>query len=239
MSTTTMVKTLQRNVGKSIQRVEDARLVSGHGKYVDDLRPTGTVYCAILRSPHAHAKILKVDVSKAVTDPNVLAVITGEDVRNLCDPVPPYLGAPVLHYCIAVDKARFVGEPVAAVAASDRYAAVDALDLIEVEYELLPVALDPVEAMKPESPLLFEELRTNVVWHKTFEFGNVDEAFKSADLKFSHELRLHRYSSTPLETFVCTSFYNRGTGSLDIWSNTQAGRNHVQVPLSWAQVGWQ
>ncbi len=148
-------------------------------------------------------------------------MITGEDVRKLCDPVPPYLGVPVLHYCLAVDKVRFVGEPVAAVAASDRYSAADALELIEVEYEIFPVVLDPVDAMSPASPLLFEELRTNVVWHKTFEFGNPDRAFREADITFSHTLTIHRYTSAPLETFVCTSWYHKGTETLEVWSNTQ------------------
>lgn len=218
---TTTLKSITRNVGKSVQRVEDVRLTSGYGRYVDDFKDPDTLYCAILRSPYGHARILNIDASKAVAHPNVLSVITGNDVRKVCDPVPPYLGAPVLHYCLAVDKVRFVGEPVVAIAATDRYSAEDALELVEVEYEKLPVVLDPAEAMKPTSPLLFEELRTNVVWHKNFEFGNVNEAFKSADVTFSHELRLHRYTSTPLETFVCTARFNNATGELDILSNTQ------------------
>jgi 2-furoyl-CoA dehydrogenase large subunit len=221
LATVTVTKTEQRTVGQSIQRVEDTRLTSGRGKFVDDVKLAGTLYCAILRSTYAHAKILKVDASRALANPNVLSVITGDDVRILCDPVPPYLGVPVLHYCLAADKVRFVGEPVAAVAALDRYAAEDALESIEVEYEPLPCVLDPVEAMQDGGPILFEELRTNVVWHKTFEFGKVDESFENADFKFFHELRLHRYTSTPLETFVCTSSFDRGTGSLDVWSNTQ------------------
>src|SRR5579875_2137402 len=113
----TALETARRNIGKSIERIEDSRLITGRGIYVDDIKQAGMLYCAILRSPYAHARILKVDASKASAHPNVLAVITGEDVLKLCDPVPPYLGAPVLHYCLAVDKARFVGEPVAAVAA--------------------------------------------------------------------------------------------------------------------------
>ena len=217
----TALKSVLRNVGRSVQRVEDARLTSGHGRYVDDFKDPNTLFCGILRSPYAHARILSIDVSKAVAHPNVLAVITGSDVREVCDPVPPYLGAPVLHYCLAVDKVRFVGEPVAAVAATDRYSAEDALELIDVEYEKLPIVLDPAEAIKSTSPILFEELRTNVVWHKTFEFGNVNEAFKTAEHTFVHELRLHRYTSTPLETFACTSRFNKATGDLDILSNTQ------------------
>ncbi len=218
---TAIVRSLSKKVGKSVTRVEDARLTSGRGTYVDDIKHGGTIYCAILRSPYAHAKILKVDASAAKAHQDVLALITGEDVRKLCDPVPPYLGAPVLHYCMAIDKVRFVGEPIAAVAATNRYAAEDALELIETEYEPLPVVLDPMEAMRDESPLLFEELRTNVVWHKTFEFGKVNEAFMEADITFSHELRLHRYTSAPLETFTCISLFNKATGVLDVWSNTQ------------------
>jgi 2-furoyl-CoA dehydrogenase large subunit len=211
----------RQNTGKSLERIEDSRLMTGRGTYVDDIKQTGMTYCAILRSPYPHARILKVDTSKASAHPNVLAVITGEDVMRLCDPVPPYLGAPVLHYCLAVDKARFVGEPIAAVAATDKYVAADALELIDVEYEPLPVVLDPLEAMKPNAPVLFEEVGTNIAWNKRFEFGKVEEAFAKADLTFSHTLRIHRYTSTPLETFVCTSWYHPGTGVLDIWSNTQ------------------
>ena len=218
---TTLREAQDRNVGKPVLRVEDERLTTGEGSYVDDARPAGTVFCAILRSPYAHAKILSVDASRARAHPGVLAVITGEEVRKRCDPVPPYLGAPVLHYCLAIDKVRFVGEPVAAVAAVDRYAAEDALELIDIEYEELPPVLDPVEAMEPGSPLLFEELRTNIVWQKSFEFGKVEEAFQGADLTFSHTLRVHRYTSTPLETFACTSWFHRGTQVLEVWSNTQ------------------
>ncbi|MDA4128844.1 MAG: xanthine dehydrogenase family protein molybdopterin-binding subunit [Thaumarchaeota archaeon] len=217
----TILKSKKRNVGKSVVRIEDRRLTTGRGSFVDDVKRQGTTYCAILRSPYAHARILKVDATAALAHPNVLAVITGEDVRRLSEPVSPYLGAPVLHYCLGVDKVRFVGEPVAAVAATDRYSAVDALELIDVEYEPLPTVLNPLEAMEETSPKLFEELGTNVVWHKRFEFGNVDDAFERADIKFSHELKLHRYTSTPLETFVSTSWFNTGTRILDVWSNTQ------------------
>ena len=214
-------KVATKNVGKSLSRVEDGRLTSGQGTFVDDLKPVGTIYCAILRSTYAHARILNIDVSKASAHPKVLAVLTGEDVRKISDPVPPYLGAAVLHYCMAVDKVRFVGEPVAAVAATSRYAADDALELIEVEYEPLPSVMDPLEAMDASAPILFEELRTNVVWQKSFEFGNVEQAFKHADNTFSQTLRTHRYTSSPLETFACMSWYHLGTGVLEVTSNTQ------------------
>lgn len=219
--TVVLNKQVAKNVGKSVPRVEDERLTTGQGTYVDDIKPVGTVFCAILRSPYPHARILSINTSKATAHLEVLAVITGEDVKKVCDPVPPYLGVPVLHYCMAVDKVRFVGEPVAAVAATSRYAASDALELIDVEYEPLPAVLDPVQAVDTSGPILFDELRTNVVWQKSFEFGNVEEAFKNADIVFSQTLRAHRYTSSPLETFECTAWYHSGTGVLEIWSNTQ------------------
>ncbi|MHB1909322.1 MAG: xanthine dehydrogenase family protein molybdopterin-binding subunit [Nitrososphaerales archaeon] len=208
-------------MGKSTPRIEDNRLSKGQGTFVDDLKPLGTIYCAILRSPYAHAKLVEIDTRAASDRPEVLAVLSGEDVKKMSDPAPPYLGAPVLHYCMAVDKVRFVGEPVAAVAATNRYAASDALESIKVEYSPLASVMDPLEAMSESAPILFEELRTNLVWNKTFEFGNVDEAFKNADITFHQELRTHRYTSSPLETFACTSWYHPGTQVLEITSNTQ------------------
>lgn len=227
MAATTILETSsttagkRKNVGRSVRRIEDDRLTSGQGIFAEDSRPVGLLYCAILRSPYAHAKILSLDATKARAHPGVFAVITGEDLRKLTDPVSPYLGAPVLHYCLAVDKVRFVGEPVAAVAATSRYVANDAVELIQVEYEPLQPVLDPVEAMDPNSPILFEELRTNVVWERSFEFGQVAEAFERAEITFSHTLRTHRYTSTPLETFICTSRYYPASGILEVTSNTQ------------------
>src|SRR5439155_15371759 len=117
--------------------------------YTDDVRLPGMLHAAVLRSAHPHARIARIDTSQARALPGVFAVITGEDAKELTNPLPAFCAEPVVQYALAVDKVRFVGEAVAAVAAVNRYTAEDAAALIEVEYEPLPVVTDPYEAMKP------------------------------------------------------------------------------------------
>src|SRR5438270_9838686 len=135
-------------VGRSLPRVEDAALLTGRGRYIDDLgvRP-GTLYAAILRSPHAHAEIASVDVAAALAAPGVAAVLTGGDIKKLTASMVVGVKAPLECWPIATDRVRYVGEPVAIVVARDRYLAEDAVDLIEVGYRPLPAIVDPVRAL--------------------------------------------------------------------------------------------
>src|SRR4029453_9180456 len=114
------------------------------------------LHAAVLRSPHAHARIVRIDTSRARALPGVVAVITGEDARALTNPLPAFGAEPVIQYALAGGKVRFAGEAVAAVAAVDRYTAEDAAALIDVEYEPLPVLTDPYEAMKPGAAIVHE-----------------------------------------------------------------------------------
>ena len=134
----------------------------------------------MLRSPYAHARIVRIDTSRARALPGVVAVITGEDARALTNPLPAFCAEPVVQYALAVDKVRFAGEAVAAVAAVDRYTAEDAAALIDVEYEPLPVLTDPYEAMKPDAPKIHDTLPGNLVFEKTMSFGDVDGDFARA-----------------------------------------------------------
>ena len=134
-------------IGKSMKRVEDPRLLVGKGVYADDVNVPEMAHAAVLRSPHAHARIVSIDVSKAQALPGVLCVMTGADAAQVCDPLPTWASPPVLQSVIAHDRVRHVGEAVAAVAAEDRYIAEDACDLIEVVYEPLPPVVDPEEAL--------------------------------------------------------------------------------------------
>ena len=171
--------TQPRFVGKEIKRVEDPGLVAGTAAFIDNLSLPGMLHCAILRSPHPHARVVKVDVRAAEALPGVFAVLTGEDVRRWANPAytaPEGWGG----YCIAVDKVRFVGEPVAAVAAVSRYVAEDALELIEVEYDVLKPVPTPAVAMAADAPILFEER------------GVVGNTF-----------RWNRVGANPTETFGC------------------------------------
>jgi CO/xanthine dehydrogenase Mo-binding subunit len=191
-----------RFVGKDVKRVEDPSLVTGRAEFIDNLSFPEMLHCAIMRSPHPHARITGMDTSAAEKLPGVTAVLTGEDVKRWCNPVgtaPEGWGT----YCMAVDKVLFVGEPIAAVAASSRYIAEDALELIDVDYEVLPAVSDPYEAMKPDAPLLHEDHDNNVMLNRTFTWGEVDEVFAQADHVFTEKFRWNRVGANPMETFGC------------------------------------
>ena len=136
----------RRWLGKSLNRVEDPRFLRGQGRYLDDITLPGMLHAAVLRSPHAHARIVSVDTSKAETLPGVVRVVTGKDVAERAAPLPSFGAGPIVQDMIATEKVRHYGETVAAVIAESRYVAEDACDLIEVVYEPLPVVLDPIAA---------------------------------------------------------------------------------------------
>ncbi|MBI4490939.1 MAG: xanthine dehydrogenase family protein, partial [Deltaproteobacteria bacterium] len=222
----TDVRAQAKWIGTPVNRKEDPRLLTGRGCYVDDFKLPGMVHCALLRSPHAHARIKRIDLRKAKAHPGVALTLTGEELAQATNSLPSvfHLGnkpAPFLDYSMAVKKVRYVGEPLAAVVAADRYVAEDALDLIEVEYEPLAVVTDVEEAIKPDAPLLFEEMGTNVTWHGTYCYGDPDKAFAKADRVIERRLYFHRYSSTPLETFGGIAHFDLAAGMLTIRSNHQ------------------
>ena len=207
-------------VGQSSKRVEDQRLLTGNGRFIDDLEPVANIaHAAILRSTQAHAKIVSIDAIEAEESPGVLGVLTGEDVQNLSKPFPLAVNVPVTYYSMAIDRVRYVGEPVAVVVAENRYVAEDAAELIQVEYDPLPVVLDPEEALKPDACLLHDEVGSNVGNHRTFEFGDPDAAFAEADVVVEDKFTLHRYSSTPIETYGVIADYDESSDSMTIWSN--------------------
>src|SRR4029077_14397293 len=142
----------RRWVGKSVKVKEDRRFVQGKGLYSDDFQLKPMLYAAVLRSPHAHAKVREVDVSKAAAIKGVVATLTGRELAKLTNPMRSRTGYPIKEYAMAVEKAVYAGQPVAAVAAESRGIAEDALDLIDVDYEALPAVVDPEAAMKPGAP---------------------------------------------------------------------------------------
>src|SRR4051794_27137671 len=159
--------------GQSIERVEDAALLTGRGRFIDDLgvRP-GTLHAAILRSPHAHARIMSVRLDAARNAQGVAAVLAGADVTALSASLVAGVKAPIACWPIAVERVRYVGEPVAVVVAADRYLAEDALELIEVDYEPLPITLRPADALRPDSPVLHEGLKSNIASDRSFRYGD-------------------------------------------------------------------
>jgi CO/xanthine dehydrogenase Mo-binding subunit len=211
-----------RWIGTSMKRVEDPRLLVGEGTYIDDIVLPNMLHAGVLASPFAHARIVSIDTSKARALPGVHAVLTGEDVAKTTGPLPCFSSPPVEQRCVALGKVRHVGEPVAIVAADSRYIAEDALALIEVEYEPLPVVNDPEEAVRSTGDAVLHPDRgdTNIAQQRTFKFGPVDEDFASADVVVRRSLRWPRSGAQPLETCGAVAEFNRGSGKFTVHANT-------------------
>ncbi len=209
-------------VGQSIPRVEDAALLSGRGRFIDDLgiRP-GTLHAAILRSPHAHADIVSIATTAAKQAPGVVAVLTGEDVRALTASLVVGVKAPVECWPIAVGRVRYAGEPVALVVATDRYLAEDAVELIEVEYRARPAVVDPLQALSPDAPVLHDGFAGNVASDRSFRYGDPEQAFASAAHRFRIDVRYPRNSCTPIETYGVVAEYDVGEDAYDVLANFQ------------------
>jgi len=202
-----------RFIGKPMQRIEDPLLVSGRVEFIDNAALPGMLHCAILRSPFPHARIVRIDTSRAEALAGVRAVVTGEDARRWTAPLATIPDGWGVH-CLAVGKVRFVGEPVAAVAATSRYLAEDAIELIDVEFEPLTPVVDAFEAMTASAPLILEEKGTNVVYQRKFSWGDVDQSFRDADRVFSEKFRWNRLGANPMETFGVIAQWDTVEGAL-------------------------
>jgi len=199
--------TQPRYVGKDTPRVEDPLLLTGRVEYGGDIRIPGMLHAAILRSPHPHARIKRIDTSRAEKLAGVAAVLTGEDVKKWSRPV---FGVPEgwTGYALAVEKSHWAGEPVAVVAASDRYIAEDALELIEVDYEPLEPVVDAVRAAAGAGPFVLEGKESNLAFDRKFVFGDVEGAFAQADRVVREKFRWYRSSGNSIETCVCIAEWN-------------------------------
>ena len=209
-------------IGQSMKRVEDPRLLTGQGRYIDDIDLPNMLHAAVLRSPHAHARIVSIDVSAAVALPGVVAVVTGEDIAKTTGALPCFANPPVEQRCVAVGRVRHVGEPVAAVVAESRYIAEDALELIAVKYEALPVIADAEAALRAtgDGVLHPERGNTNVAMQRRFTFGPVDEDFAKAATIVRRRLRWPRSGAQPLETVGAIAVYESGSGKFTIQVNS-------------------
>ncbi len=213
----------QQMVGKSVKPRKDLELVKGAGTYTDDLKLPNMVYAAFLRSPYGHAKIKSIDVTRAKELPGVVYVLTGrETARNLVYWMQkPGMRTPE-RLSLATDKVRFVGEPVAAVAAETRGVAEDALELIDVEYETLPVVVDAEESLRAHgSSLLYEEWGDNILFHDEHKSPGTKAAFDEADIVLKERLVSNRYSPTPMETRAILASYDTNQNNLLVYSSTQ------------------
>ena len=212
----------KKYLGQSVERIEDATLLRGAAPYTDDIPvPVGTLHAAILRSPHAHADILSIDVTAAEQRPGVHAVLTGRDIKALTEPFLIVLRVPLDQWSLAVDRVRFVGESVVVVIAEDRYLAEDALEYIDVKYRPIEAVIGTMDATKDGAPLVHEAAGTNVVSRRDFSYGEPEDAFAKADKIVELTIDYPRNSQTPLEGFVVVANYLPGDESYDILSNFQ------------------
>ena len=206
---------------RPLARVEDPALLCGQGKFLDDLDPLpGTLTAAIVRSPFPHARITGFDSSAALASPGVTAVIGPPQIAEL-GPFPLSVRTPMPYFAGATDRVRFVGEPVAVVVAADRYLAEDAAELVDVDYEELPVVTGTAQALAAEAPRLHPEAESNVATDRTFSFGPVDEAFAEADHVVSGDYSFPRYSSMPMECYcVVANWTETAEGpAVEAWAN--------------------
>ena len=214
-----------RYVGKRVTRVEDPALVAGTAEFIDNFALPNMLHCAILRSPHPHARIVKVDASAAEALEGVVAVLTPDDVKRWASAhvtSPAGWGT----HCIAIDKALYVGEPVAAVAATSRAVAEDACELIEVDYEVLPSVGTAAAALAPDAPVLWDVHGTNIIQQRTYDWGEVDRVFAEADHVVSNAFRWNRCGANPTETFGCVCQW-------DLVDNGLLCHGAYQVPGFW------
>jgi aerobic carbon-monoxide dehydrogenase large subunit len=215
-----------------MKRKEDARFIRGQGRYVDDVQLPGMLHGAVLRSPVAHARIVSIDVSAAQQHPKVHAVITGRDLeeRGLA-------WMPTISYdtqaVLATDKVRFQGQEVAFVVAEDRYSARDALELIDVDYELLPVVVDARTALDERAPLIRDD-RSGQCDNHIFDWESGDEAataaaFARADVVVAQDMLYPRVHPAPLETCGAVADFDQVSGKLTLWCTSQAPHAHRTI----------
>jgi aerobic carbon-monoxide dehydrogenase large subunit len=220
----------ERYTGSSIRRSEDPRILTGGGRYVDDIKLPGMLHAAFLRSPLAHARVTGVEVAAARALPGVVAVFTGADLETMTIPGPDPLlammggGGPMPEYSLlATDKVRFVGDPVAVVIAESRYLAEDGCDLIEVDYEDLQPVASAAAALDAASPPLFANLGNNIVGpHKRAEFGDVAGLFAAADRVAEFHIDVHRHQNVPMEGRGCVASLDADSGVMTVYAATQS-----------------
>jgi len=207
-------------VGRPMRRIEDVSLLTGRGQYGDDVgvKP-GTLHAAIVRSPHAHAILKGIDSTRAMDAPGVRAVLTGADLAAWSKPFVVGVKAQMEMWALAVDKVRYVGEPVAVVVAENRYLAEDAADLLLVDYEQLAPVAGIDEAIVPGAPVLHEAVGSNVVSDRTFRYGDPETAFAAADHTVALTVRYPRNSCTPMECAVVIADWLSEEEGYDVASN--------------------
>jgi len=211
-------------VGKKLKRKEDPRLIQGISHYTDDLKLAGMIYCAFTRSPHAHAeiKVIRTDAARAL--PGVVGVFTAADTSGVgsvpCAVQMPDLKVPK-HPVLATGRVHYVGEPVAVVVAEDLYTARDAAELVEVDYDPLPVVTDMEKALSKDTPFVHDEFKSNQAFTHTLKNGDIGAAFKKADRVVKQRMINQRLAPIAMEPRAVIAEYLPGENRLTVWSSTQ------------------
>src|SRR5579863_206531 len=218
-------------LGTSIKRREDPRLITGQATYVDDIKIPGMLYMSVLRSPYGHARINSINVDAARKHPGVVAVYTAADMKGavgnvaIAIPLGEIANGMGAHGPLADGKVRFYGDPVAVVLADDRYTARDARDLIDVDYEVLPVVVDVEKAMQPGAPLLYEEFGTNVGMSDHPSSEEIDkviaETVAGGGVVIKQRLVNQRLTPVAMETRGVVAEYRKAGKTLTVWSSSQ------------------
>jgi aerobic carbon-monoxide dehydrogenase large subunit len=212
-------------VGRSMRRKEDPRLITGRATYVDDIVLPGMLHAAIVRSPEAHARILSIDTEAAKARPGVEAVFTGEDMADMAAPCPMVWAPPGVemrvpeHWPLARGKVGYVGQAVAVVLGTDKYGVVDAAEDVIVDYDPLPVVTDPEQALEQGAPVIHEEFGTNKVFEWSLPGGDVEGAFRDADVVVEKRIVNHRTAGAAIEPRGAVAEWRQG--KLTLWSSTQ------------------
>ena len=225
MNDTPEIHARPKIVGARIKRTEDPRLLTGRGAFTDDRQVPGVAHVAFRRSEQSHARIRAIDCAAARAAPGVVAVFTAADWRDAVKPVVAtsrmanYYATPI--FPLARDKVRHVGELVVGIVADSRYQAEDAAALIAIDYEPLPIVIDPEQAVRDGAPLLHEEAGSNVIVSREFKRGDVEAALAAAELRVSGRFRMHRKSPVAIEPRACLAEYEPGRDALILHSATQ------------------
>ncbi|MGH2915241.1 MAG: xanthine dehydrogenase family protein molybdopterin-binding subunit, partial [Solirubrobacteraceae bacterium] len=212
------------HVGRELRRKEDPRLITGRGRYIDDISLPGMLWASVVRSPEAHARIVSIDSSEATARDGIHAVFTGEDLTDLGGPLPMAWAPPGVevnnpeHWPLARGEVRHVGDPVAIVLGEDRYAVADAAGEVVVEYDSLPAVVDP-EAAIAGGPYVHEQLGTNKVHEWSLAGGDVEAGLREADVVVERRVVNHRIAGAPIEARGVLAEYR--AGSLTLWTSTQ------------------
>ncbi|MGH7390047.1 MAG: xanthine dehydrogenase family protein molybdopterin-binding subunit [Candidatus Rokuibacteriota bacterium] len=213
-------------IGQPVRRREDFRFLTGAGRYVGDVPLEAALHVGVVRSPHAHARVLRVDGKAARGLPGIAGVFTVDDLPELrgCLPppvVPAVAVRPYRQSALADGLVRFVGEPVAVVVATDAYRAADGAEAVRIEYEPLPAAIDPERAVEPGAVLVHDDWGTNVAATLTMQAGDVEGALARAAHVVTRRLRCGRLSALPLEPRAVAARWDPATATLHVWTSTQ------------------